>query len=113
MAYKPQSFKVVDREIKKGKNKGQVEKTIILYTNVRIEAETDLINYYLDRGYVPMYEEKKSGMTVAKMREELKADAETLKAFNEAYENKEDKKCFFNACKIYTNWKKENKGKEE
>ena len=47
------------------------------------------------------------------MREELKDDAETLKAFNDAYATKGKGKDtgFFKACKIYSNWKKEQKAK--
>ena len=116
MAKKPQSFRLIDKTHKNGK----VEKTIVLYTNVRIEAETDLINFYLDRGYQPKYEEKKDSIKVADMRKELAVDKEALDKFNEAYAKKitknmtkEEKKeaGFFGACKVYTEWKKANKEK--
>lgn len=95
MARKPQSFKLDNNK-----------KVIILYTNVRIEAENDLINFYLDRGYTPMYAEKKPSITVADMRKEMKGDEESLKAFNDAYEKKNG---FFEACKVYSEWKKAHK----
>ena len=41
MAKKPQSFKLDEKR-----------KVIILYSNVRIEAENDLINFYLDKSYL-------------------------------------------------------------
>ena len=98
MARKPQSFKLNEKK-----------KIIILYTNVRIEAENDLINFYLDRGYAPMYEEKKPSVKVEDMRKALEADKETLKKFDDAYKEKNG---FFEACKIYTAWNKENKVKK-
>lgn len=104
MARKPQSFKLNEKK-----------KIIILYTNVRIEAENDLINFYLDRGYAPMYEEKKDTVKVEDMRKAMKDDKEALDKFNAIYEkkvgkdaSKEEKKNsgFFGACKFYNEWKK-------
>ena len=43
------------------------------------------------------------------MREEMKDDPETLKKFNDTYANKDDKKAFFKACKIYSDWAKAQK----
>lgn len=105
MAKKPQSFRLIDKTHKNGR----VEKTIVLYTNIRIEAETDLINFYLDRGYQPKYEEKKAGVSVATMRKELAVDEKKLAEFNEKYNDKDNKNSFFDACKVYTEWKKANK----
>ena len=92
MARKAKSFKLDEKN-----------KKIILYTNVDEPAEKQIIDYYLNKGYAPMFDEKKASKTVADMRKELEADPETLKAFNAAY--KKDKG-FFSACKIYSDWKK-------
>lgn len=111
MAKKPQSFRLDEKR-----------KVIVLYSNVRIEAENDLINFYLDRGYKPMYEEKKPTTKIEDMRKELKDDEEALAKFNEIYgtkvkkdASKEEKKSvgFFGACKYYTDWKKKQKEKAE
>ena len=105
MARKPQSFKL-----------NEAKKIIILYTNIRIDAENDLINFYLDRGYAPMYEEKKPSVKVADMRKDLKADKEALDKFNAiyggTYEGDDADAGFFGACKYYNEWKK-NKAKKK
>ena len=96
MAHKATSFKVDDKK-----------KVIILYTNVEAPAgEKTLIEFYLGKGYTPMFEEKKPAKKVEDMRAELKGDKETLDKFNEAYDKKDG---FFEACKIYSEWKKNNK----
>lgn len=96
MARKAQSFKLDEKK-----------KKIIIYTNVEASpAEVELKNYYLSNGYAPMMEEKKAGITVKEMRKELKADEKTAAEFEAAYKEKNG---FFNACKIYTNWKKAQK----
>lgn len=96
MAHKATSFKLNEKK-----------KIIIIYTNVEpSKAEQTLIDFYLTNGYAPMLEEKKAGKSVADMRKELNADAETLKKFNEAYDKKNG---FFEACKIYGEWAKKNK----
>ena len=97
MAHKPTSFKLDEKK-----------KAIIIYTNVEVEAEKSLIELYLKSGYAPMFSEKKSSKTVKDMRKELSADEEALKKFNEIYEQKNG---FFDACKFYSNWKKEQKTK--
>lgn len=87
-------------------------KVLVLYTNVeRPEAEETAIKMYIAGGYAVKFEEKKPALTLAKMRKELQADENALKAFNDAYNKKDDKKAFFNACKIYTEWAKKNKKK--
>ena len=96
MAHKPKSFKLNEKK-----------KVIILYSNVRLPEETDLINFYLSSGYKPMYEEKKSTVKVEDMRRELESDKEALAEFEEAYSD--EKNGFFNACKIYQAWLKEKK----
>ena len=53
-----------------------------------------------------MFEEKKPALTVADMRKDLKADDKALKAFEDAYKEKNG---FFKACKVYQAWKKANK----
>lgn len=100
MAHKPKSFKLNEKK-----------RQIIIYSNVDAPAEEFLKNRYLDMGYEPLFEEKKSTKSVADMKAELKADPEALKAFNEAYASKGKGKDvgFFKACKIYTEWKKNNK----
>ena len=52
---------------------------------------------------------KKAGKGIEDMREEMKDDPETLKKFNDTYANKDDKKAFFKACKIYSDWAKAQK----
>lgn len=98
MAHKAKSFKL-----------NQKKKVIVIYTNVDEPAEKPLVDYYLNAGFSPMFDEKKPTKSVADMRKELEADKNALKAFNDAYGNKEDKKAFFKACKIYSDWKKANK----
>lgn len=96
MAKKAESFKVIAKT-----------KTIILYTNVeQNDAEKTLVEFYLNNEYTPMFEEKKKGVSVDEMRKALNKDAEALKRFEEAYKKKNG---FFEACKIYSAWKKENK----
>ena len=98
MARKPESFKLNDEK-----------KTITLYTNIEpSSAEKKLIEFYLSKDYFPMFEEKKKGKTVKEMKSEL--EGAILKEFENAYKEKNG---FFKACKIYNNWKKENKEKEE
>lgn len=106
MAHKAESFRIDEKK-----------KNIILYSNVSANgAEKQLIDYYLSNGYKPKTEEKKAGITVKEMRKELEAAPDVLAKFNEAYEKKTKKKDgekgevpYFAACKIYTNWKKEQK----
>ena len=100
MAHKAQSFKLNEKD-----------KVITIYTNVeQPESEKTLLEFYLGKGYIPKLEEKKPTKTVKDMRKELAADEEALAAFNKAYESKDKKNGgFFEACKIYTAWKKGNK----
>lgn len=98
MAHKAESFRLNEKK-----------KTITIYTNVEAAAaEIKLRDFYLANGYKPFMEEKKAGITVKEMRKELEADKEAAAAFEAAYKEKNG---FFNACKIYTNWKKNNKKK--
>ena len=110
MAHKAQSFKVEKKTIKKRQNKKTIStevNVIILYTNVEPSpAEQMLINRYLDMGYEPMFEEKKTSLSVAEMRDELKNDADAKAKFEEAYKQKNG---FFKACKVYSEWKKNSK----
>lgn len=102
MAHKAESFKLTKKKTKKGE-----VNIIVLYTNVEISpAEQMLIDRYLNLGYEPMFEEKKAGKSVAEMREELKADADALAKFETVYKEKNG---FFKACKVYGEWKKNNK----
>ena len=102
MAHKAESFKVATKKTKKGE-----VNVIVLYTNVEANpAEQMLIDRYLKMGFEPMFEEKKASVSVADMRKELKADAEALAKFEEAYAVKNG---FHKACKIYANWKKAQK----
>lgn len=100
MARKAETFKVNAKK-----------QTITIYTNVETaKAELATIEFYLKQGYTPMYEEKKPTKTVKEMRAELeKNDAEAYAKFNEAYKEKNG---FFNACKIYSDWKKKNSKKK-
>lgn len=102
MAHKPQSFKLVEK--KDGK------KYIVLYTNVRLPEEEALTSFYLKEGYIPMYEEKKPTTKVADMKKALKADEEALKKFDELYKSKDNG--FFEACKFFNDWKKNNSNKK-
>ena len=60
----------------------------------------------------------KKSLSIDEMRAELAADADTLKAFNAAYGEKTKKGAGFKetgfgkACKIYNEWKKNNKEKK-
>ena len=106
MAHKAESFRVGKKTVKKGKEKVEVD-VIILSTNVEANpAEQMLIDRYLKMGFEPMFEEKKASVSVADMRKELKADAEALAKFEEAYAVKNG---FHKACKIYAEWKKNQK----
>lgn len=88
-------------------NEKNGKKEIILFTNVeKVEAEQTLINFYLSNGYTPKVEEKKAGKSVEEMRAELKKAPEVLAKFNEVYTQKNG---FFDACKVYTEWVKNNK----
>ena len=108
MAHKPESFKVDDKK-----------EVIIIYSNVEVPAgEKFLIDRYLDKGYTPLFEEKKKSMSVPEMRKELKKDPDALAEFNRIYKIKADKDAttkeksevgFFGACKFYAKWAKENK----
>lgn len=101
MAHKPESFRLIEE----GKNK-----KIIIYTNVEPSiGEKTLIEFYLKNGYAPMMEEKKAGVKVEEMRKALKGDEVRLKKFNELLEKKD----FFGACKVYQNYMKEQKNKEQ
>lgn len=113
MAHKATSFKVDDKK-----------KVIILYSNVEAPAgEKALIEFYLTKGYTPMFEEKKDGISIKEMRAELeKKDKDALKKFDEIYEikateqmTKAEKKeiGFFGACKFYNQWTKEQKNKKQ
>lgn len=102
MAHKAESFKVATKKTKKGE-----VNVIVLYTNVEANpAEQMLIDRYLKMGFEPMFEEKKASVSVADMRKDLKADAEALAKFEEAYKVKNG---FHKACKIYAEWKKAQK----
>ena len=114
MAHKAISFKLkVDDD----------KKVIILYSNVEVPAaEKVLIEFYLNKGYIPKFEEKKDGMSVKDMRSKLKNDKEALKKFNEIYDTKatdetpdEEKNeiGFFGACKFFNQWSKEQKNKKK
>ena len=87
------------------------KKTITIYTNVEaVEAEKTLMEFYLKQGYTPLFEEKKATKTVKEMEAELKKnDAEAYAKFIEAYKQTNG---FFNACKIYSDWKKKNNKKK-
>ena len=92
MAHKPESFKLNEKK-----------KAIIIYTNIEVAAEKQAIDFYLSRGYTPLFEEKKAAKTVDEMRKELSADEAALKKFNTEYAKKNG---FFGACKVYAEWKK-------
>lgn len=107
MAHKAESFKVDDKK-----------QAIIIYSNVEVPAgEKFLIDRYLDKGYIPLFEEKKKSKSVDEMRKELKADKETLEKFETVYASKAPENAtkkeksqygFFGACKVYAEWAKKN-----
>ena len=100
MARKPESFRIIEDE-----------KVIVLYENVEpSKMEERLIDYYLSKGYLPKIETKKKGITVDEMRAELEANPDTLADFEAAYKDKEG---FYKATKIYTEWKKTQKEKDD
>ena len=91
----------------------KAKKIIVLYTNeTPSHAEETLIKFYLSDGYTPKMEEKKPGIKIQEMRKKLAEAPEVLAKFNEAYGKKGDKKAFFNACKIYSDWEKAQKKAE-
>lgn len=108
MAHKAKSYKLVE---KKDKATGVVVKrNIVIYTNVNEPAEKMLIDFYLQQGYAPMFEDKKPTTSVETMRADLKNDKEALEKFEKAYNEKD----FFGACKVHSIWKKEqNKEKKK
>lgn len=92
MAKKAETFKIEEKK-----------KAIIIYTNVEpIAAEESIKMIYINSGYKPFFEEKKKGITIEEMREELKKDKEALAQFNEKYNSE---KGFHVACKYYNEWK--------
>lgn len=102
MAHKAESFKIGTKKTKKGE-----VNVIVLYTNVEANpAEQMLIDRYLKMGFEPLFEEKKASVRVAEMRKDLKKDPDTLAKFEETYKEKNG---FHKACKIYAEWKKNNK----
>lgn len=103
MAKKIQSFRIDEKK-----------KAIIIYTNVEpIAAEETVKTFYLNKGYMPLLEEKKKGITVEEMREEMKDDIKALEEFNKLYTCKDKKKIeekkagFHAACKFFNKWVKE------
>ena len=108
MAHKATSFKVDDKK-----------QAIVLYTNVEAPVgEKTMIEFYLGKGYTPMFEEKKKSKTIPEMREEMKDDQKALDEFNKIYDTKPAENAtkkeksevgFFGACKYYTKWAKEQK----
>lgn len=103
MAHKPTSFKLDEKK-----------KVIVIYTNIEAPAEKLLIDFYLTKGYAPMFDEKKS-FTVKDMRKAMKDDKKALEEFNAIYAKKVDNNAseeekrnsgFFGACKYYNDWKK-------
>lgn len=98
MAKKPQSFKV---DTKKN--------IIVLYTNVKAdESEQFLIDFYLNKGFMPRMEEKKKGKTVEEMKKDL--NKKELDNFEKLYQEKNG---FHNACKYYNACMKANKMRKD
>lgn len=104
MAHKPTSYKLVEKK----KKNGEVNKYIVIYTNINVPAEKSAIEYYMNNGYEAMFEEKKPSLTVAEMKNKLKGDKEALETFENKY-----KESFFDACQFYNSWKKEHDKKED
>ena len=108
MARKAESFKIDEKT-----------KSIIVYTNVEQNpAEEKAMKMYVSMGYTLKFAEKKATMGIEEMRAELEADTEALNKFNEVYATKAKKNAtkkeksevgFFGACKVYNEWKKNNK----
>lgn len=107
MARKAESYKLVEKTVIDRKTKGtKTENCIVLYNNVEpTPAEQKMIDFYLLKGYTPMFEEKKKGATVAQMRADMKG-TEYAERFETAYNEKGG---FHKACKIYAEWKKAKK----
>lgn len=111
MAHKAESFKVDDKK-----------QTITIYSNVEVPAgEKFFIERYLDKGYTPLFEEKKKSKTVEEMRAELAKDKDALAEFEKIYAIKPAKDAtkkeksevgFFGACKFYAQWDKKNSKKK-
>lgn len=103
MAKKAVSFRVIEEK-----------KQIVLYSNVeQNKAEEKLVEFYLTHGYTPLIEEKKKGVTVEQMRDDLKkVGEEYLEKFNSMYTNNGNGHIgFHEACKYYNKVMKEQASK--
>ena len=82
------------------------------------EQELSAVKNYMALGYKLVNKKLSKSLSIDEMRAELAADADTLKAFNAAYGEKTKKGAGFKetgfgkACKIYNEWKKNNKDKK-
>lgn len=91
-------------------------KTIVAKIEKLTEDELQAVKNYIALGYELKEVEKKQGITVQEMREELNKDAKALEEFNKLYKIKADKEKgiqagYFQACKFFNKWKKEQKAK--
>ena len=112
MAKKFESFKLDDKK-----------KAIIIYTNVDTKVadeEKEMREFYLNKGYLPMKEEKKAPVTIADMRRDFGEDKEALAEFDRLYKLKPDeieevgkngkkKTGFHLAAKYHADYKKAHK----
>lgn len=84
------------------------------------KEDLEVVKNYIALGYKLVNKKIKSSKSIEEMRKELEADKEALEAFNKAYEEKTKKAKkgekipfketgFGKACKIYNEWKKNNK----
>lgn len=92
------------------------KKVITLYSNIKqTDADKMVIDTYIRNGYVIKQTEKKT-ITVKQMRKELSVDEKALNEFNALYDKdteKDEAIGFHQACKYYTNWKKEQEKKKK
>jgi hypothetical protein len=95
---------------KKNYTVSEKKKTVSYVLGTLTEEEKEYISEYRAAGYEIIIKSKKSGITLAEMRKALAEDDKALKEFNDIY-NEKAKNSFFEACKYFNSWKKNNKTK--
>ena len=88
------------------------DNTVIANMATLTPEDIEVVKKYLALGFVLKEKSKQKTKTVDEMRADLSVDAEALKEFNKLYGKKAvkgEKAPFFEACKFYNKWKKEQK----
>ena len=90
------------------------DNTVIADISALTPEELEIVKKYLALGFVLKEKSKQKTKTIEEMREDLAVDSDALREFNKIYGKKAvkgEKAPFFDACKFYNNWKKEQKKK--